>query len=66
MSIQEALLIIEMTDSAPREDHAKYLSSWIQVLKDDKKAIVTAASDAQKAVDFLVSLQPENQLDEAA
>ena len=50
-------------ESAPREDHAKYLSSWIQVLKDDKKAIVTAAADAQKAVDFLVSLQPEKEVE---
>ncbi|MCP5449769.1 MAG: DUF1738 domain-containing protein [Gammaproteobacteria bacterium] len=36
-----------------REDHAAYIASWLQVLKDDKKAIFTAASHAQKAADFL-------------
>ena len=42
----------------PRKDHAQYLASWLQVLKSDKKAIFTAASAAQKAVDYLESLQP--------
>lgn len=41
-----------------REDHAAYLQSWLKVLKDDKKAIFTAASHAQKAADYLLSLQP--------
>jgi antirestriction protein ArdC len=36
-----------------REDHAAYIASWIKVLKDDKRAIFTAASHAQRAVDFL-------------
>jgi antirestriction protein ArdC len=38
-----------------REDHAAYIASWFQVLKDDKKAIFTAASHAQKAADFLLA-----------
>lgn len=37
----------------PRADHAQYLSHWLNVLKADKKAIVTAASLAQKAADFI-------------
>jgi antirestriction protein ArdC len=41
----------------PREDHASYLASWLQVLKADKRAIFTAASHAQKAADFLHGLQ---------
>jgi antirestriction protein ArdC len=41
----------------PREDHASYLAHWLKVLKDDKRAIFTAASHAQKAADFLHSLQ---------
>ena len=41
-----------------RDDHAAYIASWLTVLKDDKKAIFTAASHAQKAADFLLSLQP--------
>jgi len=27
-----------------REDHAAYVASWIKVLKDDKRAIFSAAS----------------------
>ena len=42
-----------------REDHASYLDSWLKVLKDDKRAIFTAASHATKAVDYLHSLQPQ-------
>jgi len=40
-----------------REDHASYIASWVKVLKDDKRAIFTAASHAQRAADFLHSLQ---------
>ena len=43
-----------------REDHAAYIGSWLQVLKDDKRAIFTAASHAQKAVDFLHRLQTQD------
>jgi len=41
-----------------REDHAAYIASWLKVLKDDKRAIFTAASHAQKAIDHLHSYQP--------
>lgn len=41
-----------------RDDHASYIASWLKVLKDDKRAVFTAASHAQKATDFLHSLQP--------
>jgi antirestriction protein ArdC len=40
-----------------REDHAAYIASWLKVLKDDKRAIFTAASLAQKATDHLHSYQ---------
>jgi antirestriction protein ArdC len=40
-----------------REDHAAYIASWLKVLKDDKRAIFTAASHAQKAADHLHSYQ---------
>ncbi|MBC7853464.1 MAG: DUF1738 domain-containing protein [Pirellulaceae bacterium] len=42
-----------------RDDHASYLDCWLKVLKQDKRAIFTAASHATKAVDFLHSLQPQ-------
>ncbi|MER2554979.1 MAG: zincin-like metallopeptidase domain-containing protein [Thauera sp.] len=41
-----------------REDHAAYIASWLKVLEEDKRAIFTAASHAQKAADFLLNLQP--------
>lgn len=46
------------------EDHAAYIGNWLKVLKDDKRAIFTAAAHAQRAADFLhgvnaVSEQPE-------
>ena len=42
----------------PREDHAHCLKSWIGVLKADYRAIFRAASQAQKAADYLQGLQP--------
>ncbi|MGX1324752.1 antirestriction protein ArdC [Bradyrhizobium sp. USDA 377] len=41
----------------PREDHASYIASWLQMLKNDKRAIFTAASHAQRAADYLNGLQ---------
>lgn len=42
----------------PRADHAGYLQSWLKVLKNDKKAIFSAAAMAEKAVAYLHGLQP--------
>lgn len=44
---------------APREDHASYVSSWLKVLRNDPRAILTAAAKAQEAVDYLVSFSDE-------
>jgi antirestriction protein ArdC len=41
-----------------RPDHAAYIASWLTVLKGDKRFIFTAASHAQRAADYLHSLQP--------
>jgi antirestriction protein ArdC len=38
-----------------REDHAAYLANWIKVLKDDKRAFITAAGKAQAAADFILN-----------
>ena len=40
-------------ESAAREDHSQYIKNWLGALKNDKKFIFTAASQAQKAVDYL-------------
>ncbi len=50
----------------PRADHAAYIASWLKVLKNDKRAIFTAASHAQRAADFLNALQPKQQTEAAA
>lgn len=57
-----AFLCVQLGISlTPREDHAAYLAGWLRALKNDKRAIFTAASKASQAVDFLNGLQPENQ-----
>jgi len=38
----------------PRADHAPYIASWLSVLGSDPRAIVTAASKAQGAADYLI------------
>jgi antirestriction protein ArdC len=40
-----------------RADHAQYLANWLQLLKDDPKAIFAAAARASEAVNYLNSLQ---------
>ena len=42
-----------------RDDHAAYLDHWLRVLKEDSRAIFQAAAHAQRAADFLHSLQPQ-------
>jgi len=41
----------------PRPDHAAYVASWLRVLKDDPRAIFTAASKAQAAADWMHAQQ---------
>ena len=50
----------------PRADHAAYIASWLKVLRNDKRAIFTAASHAQRAADYLTGLQPKALTEQAA
>ncbi|MBY0509008.1 MAG: ssDNA-binding domain-containing protein [Rhodospirillaceae bacterium] len=50
----------------PRPDHAAYIASWLKVLKDDPRAIFTAASKAQQAADWMHAQQPQSSKEEAA
>jgi antirestriction protein ArdC len=45
----------------PRPDHAAYVASWLRLLKDDPRAIFTAASKAQQAADWMHAGQPQKQ-----
>ena len=49
-----------------RDDHAAYLGHWLNVLKEDKRAIFSAAAHAQRAADYLKGLQPDSQQQEEA
>lgn len=53
---------------ATRDDHLSYLASWLKALKNDKRLIVTAASQASRAADLLNNIAQErtNQMREAA
>jgi len=42
-----------------RDDHAAYLGHWLTVLREDKRAIFSAAAHAQRAADYLNGLQPK-------
>jgi antirestriction protein ArdC len=44
------------------EQHAAYVSSWINVLKQDKNEIFRAAHDASRAADFLVALERDRSI----
>ena len=59
-------LVAEMTSAfvcaslgiVPTVRHADYIGSWLEVLRDDDRAIVRAASAASKAADYLLAFQP--------
>jgi antirestriction protein ArdC len=37
----------------PREENVSYIANWLEVLKNDNKAVFTAAAHAQRAADFI-------------
>ena len=43
----------------PTVRHADYIGSWLEVLREDDRAIVRAASAASKAADFILGFQPD-------
>lgn len=48
--------------SEPRRDHAPYIASWLKVLKNDSRAIFTAASKAQAAADYLLAFSKSDEV----
>lgn len=54
-----AYLCAELGVNSALENHASYIDSWRGLLRDDSRAIVTAASRAQAAADYvLAKLRP--------
>lgn len=51
---------LELTP-APRDEHAAYIAGWLKVLKDDKRAIFSAAAYAQAAADHLAGFNQKEQ-----
>ena len=45
----------------PTVRHADYIGSWLEVLREDNRAIVRAASQASKAADWILSFLPETE-----
>jgi len=45
----------------PTVRHADYLASWLDVLREDNRAIFRAASQASKAADWLLARYAETQ-----
>ena len=43
----------------PTVRHADYIGAWLEVLREDNRAIVRAASQASKAADFLLGFVPD-------
>jgi antirestriction protein ArdC len=41
--------------NTPRADHIAYLGHWLRILKADPKALFAAASQAQRAVDYIAN-----------
>lgn len=48
-------------ETMPKTDNAPYIENWLKVLKNDKRAIFTAASKAQQAMDWLLAQQRQEQ-----
>jgi len=43
----------------PTVRHADYIGGWLEVLREDDRAIVRAASAASKAADYILGFQPD-------
>ena len=55
---------LELTPEV-RDDHASYIAFWVEVLKNDNRAVFAAAAHAQRAVDYLHKLQPKQKAEAA-
>ena len=46
--------LCELEQPQTFENTAAYIDSWLTVLRNDKKAIISAASRAEKAMNFIL------------
>jgi antirestriction protein ArdC len=67
-------LVAEMTGAfvcaalsiVPTVRHSDYLASWLEVLREDNRAIIRAASAASKAADYLLAFRSSDPAAQAA
>jgi antirestriction protein ArdC len=61
MIAETASAFLGMTLNLPTsiENHANYVGHWLEILKEDKRAIFRAAAQAQKAADWILDLHPD-------
>ena len=60
-------LVAEMTAAfacatlgiSPTVRHADYIGAWLEVLREDSRAVVRAASAASRAADYLLAFRPD-------
>ncbi|MFV1630781.1 ArdC family protein [Phaeobacter sp. JH20_18] len=64
--IGACILAVKLGIEPDFDQSAAYVESWLKALKDDKNLIFKAASEAQKAVDFIVAATEATQQGEAA
>lgn len=64
--IGNCLLCLQIGVTPQFEQSAAYIEGWLRALKDDKGLIFKAASEAQKAVDFIMDATATRQEQEAA
>jgi antirestriction protein ArdC len=50
----------------PTVRHADYIAAWLEVLREDNRAIVRAASQASKAADYMLGFLPDSAAGETA
>jgi antirestriction protein ArdC len=43
----------------PAVRHVDYIGSWLEVLREDNRAIVRAASQSSKVADYLLGFLPD-------
>lgn len=44
----------------PTVRHADYIGSWLEIIREDNRAILRAASAASKAADYLLAFRPQS------
>lgn len=61
--ISSVLICAELGMNYDIQNHASYVNSWIQILKDDKAELWSAVSDSNKVADGIISFEKQMELE---